>query len=66
MMLLKVRSIQLNIMPMRPACFSGEEMPRPGLWSLGRSADTARSGEAAISSRHGALEHKSDDRAADF
>ena len=51
------RIIQQNIVPMKPASFSGERIPRTcGLPSSGRTADTARSGDAAINSRQGALE----------
>src|SRR5262245_63145538 len=64
-MLLKKRSIQPSTMPIKPACFSGEEMPEAGLWSFGRSAETFRSGDAAMSSRHGALEPGAGGRAAE-
>src|SRR5260221_4015460 len=51
------RIIQPKIVPMSPASFNGERMPGSvGLLSSGRTAQVARSGEAAISSRHGALE----------
>ena len=53
----KRRIIQPKIMPMKPASFSGERTPGAvGLESSGRTLATLRSGEAAIISRHGALE----------
>src|SRR4029077_11800909 len=51
------RIIQPNMVPMKPASFSGERTPGDMcLESSGRVADTTMSGDAAISSRHGALE----------
>src|ERR1700716_613739 len=56
-MLEKRRIIQPKIVPKKPTSFSGERIPGAiGLSSSGLSADTLRSGEAAINSRHGALE----------
>src|SRR6187200_965812 len=53
----KRRSIQPKIMPMMPASFIGERTPGAvGFESSGRILVTLRSGEAAIISRHGALE----------
>src|SRR3954465_6858187 len=53
----KRRIIQPKIIPMKPACFSGDWTPGVvGLESSGRTLETLRSGEAASISRHGALE----------
>ena len=53
----KRRIIQPKMMPMKPASRSGERMPGAvGLQSSGRTLTALRSGEAAIISRHGALE----------
>jgi hypothetical protein len=53
----KRRIIQPNTMPMKPACLSGERTPGAvGLTSSGRTAETFRSGDAAIIARQGALE----------
>src|SRR5690242_14304203 len=53
----KRRIIQPKIMPMKPACFSGDCTPGVvGLESSGRTLDAERSGDAASISRHGALE----------
>src|SRR5260370_17130394 len=51
------RIIQPKIVPMKPASFKGERIPGSvGFVSSGRTAEAERSGEAAIISRHGALE----------
>src|ERR1700674_2698900 len=51
------RIIHPKMVPMKPASFSGERTPGAvGLESSGRVADTMISADAAISSRHGALE----------
>src|SRR5258708_38338913 len=57
------RIIQPKIVPMSPASFNGERiLGSVGLLSPGRTAEVARSGEDAISSRHGALEPGVGDR----
>src|SRR5260370_30852032 len=57
------RIIQPKIVPMKPASFKGERIPGSvGFVSSGRTAEAERSGEAAIISRHGALEPGVGDR----
>src|SRR5690349_23725174 len=51
------RIIHPKIMPMKPACFSGDCTPGAvGFESSGRTLVALRSGEAASISRHGALD----------